>query len=1385
MIEALKENYQGSGYTSAKLDTSGKAKWTYGRYEIKAQLPEGQGLWPAIWMMPEDMGMYGTWPASGEIDIMEALGHEPSTIHGTLHYGVEHASSGQSYTLPGGQTFTSGFHTYAVEWEPGELRFYVDDMLYAVQNDWFAYNYENPDVYTYPAPFDRDFYMQLNVAVGGVWPGNPDASTVFPQKMLVDYVRVYQLDEEKYRKVPGQRPGPRDLSGITGTGKAPTADGNYVYNGAFDQNAPDVEGIPGTANSDYWTLNNGTGFGAQATAAYDNGAMRVDISNGGGATYAVQLIQKPIPIEMGKSYKISVDARASANRNIEVKTSQGGEGGWTDYGKGNMAVTTETKTYSYTFRMLSNTHHTARLEINLGGSTGSVWIDNVRFEEVTDNTVVERPPLANGNYIYNGTFELGASYMGFWTFEKDADAAATSKVNPHSGLREFHAAIDNGGNSESSVRLKQRGLHLVKDNWYKIQFKARAKSARSIDVRIAGESARFALTSNDGAYSYIFKMNGNSDLNGELQFLLGGDGADVYIDDVEMKQYFPPLSTMLRGEDFETTEGVTMKPKTAGGNYVAFDDESDFIESGIEIVETGEYIVSYKVSAVAGGKSIGVELDGGAKRLLAVPNTHGYERWSVVTERVQLTAGSHTWKLTGKGVNLDWIELAPDLISNDAMDTVTDPWVLWVGTEDWAGFAAGSMAIDSGEMKIDIQNQGNQFWSIQFNQMGISLKQGKNYRLSFDARSTVNRQIRVSLEQDGGSPQYLLKTLDLGNGMTRYSYDFAMNQISQENAKLNFVLGNVSGIVGAHQVYLDNVILSETGEVVPELGGGTLANLALNQTATASSGNAALAFDGNLATRWESAQSDPQSIQVDLGSAQEIDYVKLNWEGAYGKAYSIDVSTNGSDWTTVFLTSGGNGGLDEIRFHPVQARYVKVNGTARGTNYGYSLFEFAVYAHDAGYIVEPSAPPALVADSTDAIIKHDTEIAFADNEQWRNSITSLSLNGTPLVNGMDYWIVQGKIQLKGTATPTAGDYEIRIQAIRYDDATVTQSISPIPPTVDLAVGKPATASSGDAASAFDGNDGTRWISDVSDPQWIRVDLGDVYDIGRVLLKWEGAYGKTYSVETSVNGTDWTEVYATNIGDGGVDTFNFASAHARYVRLTGTERGTIYSYSLWSFEVYPYDPSGLMTPPALIADTTNNIVGEGVEIGFSDDPAWRTAISDILIDNVSVIGSVYANVGRIEIPALLIPEAKDYDIQVVATGYSQASVVQTVSAINLALSPGVTASASSGDASMAIDGNSVSRWESEHKLDPQWIMVDLKSSKTIQRVIIDWEGARASTYKVEVSVDGTGWTEVYTTTSGSGAKDILTFSPVSGQYLRMTGTVRALPYGYSIYEIAIY
>ncbi|MGW5198200.1 lectin [Streptomyces spiralis] len=190
VITARRENpanyqcwYGTCQYTSARLNTSGKFAAQYGHVEARMKIPRGQGMWPAFWMLGTDIGQVG-WPNSGEIDVMENVGFEPSTVHGTIH-GPGYSGSagiGAPYSLPGGQAFADAFHTFAVDWAPDSITWSVDGTVYQRRTP--------ADLGGKTWVFNKPFFLILNLAVGGYWPGDPDGSTAFPRQLVVDSVSV-------------------------------------------------------------------------------------------------------------------------------------------------------------------------------------------------------------------------------------------------------------------------------------------------------------------------------------------------------------------------------------------------------------------------------------------------------------------------------------------------------------------------------------------------------------------------------------------------------------------------------------------------------------------------------------------------------------------------------------------------------------------------------------------------------------------------------------------------------------------------------------------------------------------------------------------------------------------------------------------------------------------------------------------------------------------------------------------------------------------------------------------------------------------------------------------------------------------------------------------
>ncbi|SES23887.1 Carbohydrate binding domain-containing protein [Gracilibacillus ureilyticus] len=698
ITEADGETYN---YSSAKLITKGKQKWTYGKVEVKAKMPTGQGIWPAIWMMPEDEPFYGTWPVSGEIDIMELLGHEPDTIHGTIHFGKPHQQRQGTYTLPDGQTFDQDYHTYSIEWEPGEIRWYIDGHLYHTANDWFTKHDDNAADYTYPAPFDQDFFLIMNISVGGSWPGFPDETTVFPQQMAVDYVRVYQKDEYPIH----EKPEHEEVEEV----REPLEDGNYVYNGSFDVEDTEVNGIEGVQFSDYWTYTNG---GGNATLDVNDGVMDVQIESGGDVEHGVQLLQSPIKLEKGAKYRASFKAKAEHERPLKVKIGSEGDRGWSDYaGLEPLTITPAWEDYSFEFTMNEDTDLKARFEFNMGLDDGDISLDDVKLVKIADAPPVDpstivRDPLPTGNYIYNGTFDQGTNRMGFWDFRIDDTADATSYIGSGVNERRFETRINNGGSKETSIQLIQDNLNLKSEKTYQLTFDASAEAERDIKVSVVNSEYEIvyeeliSLVPDTEEYTVQFTMDKATDSQSELHFNIGGNEHDVNIDNVFMKA-------------------------------------------------------------------------------LPLPQEEG------------------------------------NLLKNGLFDGLAN-WRAEAYNPGQASFEVN----EEGQVKATIDNIGTEDWNIQLFQHGVHLEENATYEVSFDAKSSVDRPLRLQIQHNGEEDDdwtgYFDKTVLLNDTLQSYTYTFEMNESTDIAAKFGFTLGNdAEGTTPnqAHEVYIDNVILKKVEDV--------------------------------------------------------------------------------------------------------------------------------------------------------------------------------------------------------------------------------------------------------------------------------------------------------------------------------------------------------------------------------------------------------------------------------------------------------------------------------------------------------------------------------------------------------------------------------------------
>ena len=440
-ITALLENYLGFNYTSARLNTKNTGDWLYGRFESRIKLPTAVGMWPAFWMLPTD-NEYGTWPKSGEMDIMELVGIQPNKTHGTIHTHNGNAvqSFTNNHTLPTG-VFSDDFHVFSMYWTPNEVKIYVDNLLY--------FSKTSSAISPYPWVFDKRFHLLLNLAVGGTWGGAPNGSTTFPQTMEVDYVRVYQLLDQvaiignrlvepntnaTVYSVPNMADTTYEWS-VSGDGNTivsgqnssqivvnwgnssglvsvllnntcpatatamanVTVSGNTWSNPNFEQNYNFWETRPlYNGDADFNILTTNTAEGAKSAC--------VQVNNAGTNPWDIQLSRTNLNLQGGTNYTLRFKAKADANRSIPIAFIRSDNYA----GIANKTINLTTIWQTFTLVFTPNISANAMFNLDLAGATGTYCFDEFVFGK-TQNLSLDSEPLIAENQLVlypNPTFNI-------------------------------------------------------------------------------------------------------------------------------------------------------------------------------------------------------------------------------------------------------------------------------------------------------------------------------------------------------------------------------------------------------------------------------------------------------------------------------------------------------------------------------------------------------------------------------------------------------------------------------------------------------------------------------------------------------------------------------------------------------------------------------------------------------------------------------------------------------------------------------------------------------------------------------------------------------------------------------------------------------------------
>ncbi len=857
-------------YTSGRVNTQGKKDFKYGLFEAKVKVPTGMGYLPAFWMMPTDENLYGQWPRCGEIDIMEVMGQDTKKAMGTIHYGNPHGQKQGEYVLKNGD-FSSQWHTFSVEWEPGKIVWYVDGIKFHEANDWYSTT-EGQGTVAYPAPFDQKFYMILNLAIGGSWVGYPDETTTYEdQSFVIDYVRAYQKSEAYYDELEKnvQQPQKPEVT--------EPENGIYVQNGKF-ATADDLSGKNGSV-WEFMTKQNGE---ATAEVVSDNKfgenakAVKISTTKAGTEDYSVQFVQANIPVKQGGKYRVTFDAYAASNRTMIVDVSAPDYNYARYLNDTKLDLTTEKQTYTYEFTVTDHDDTNARLEFNLGKTDpiSDVYISNVKMEktgtvEIDDSKKV----MTDGNYISNGKFqegtEAGKKYLQYWDIT-GADKAEYTVTDIDDGRR-FKVTTKNC-EAPSEVQLEQADLPLTAGN-FELSFDAElsGKESADITVTVAGKSYTIPVTNTKETKTQKLTLSKDDiAVNKTITFDLGIN-ATVYLDNIRLVE-----DTLIKNGSFNadlagfevyaydmSAVSYTVDSQQEDSAFdITIKDTNDAdwkiqLKQNNVVLEKGQwYNLKFDIkSSIARKISYAIQRNGAVHKDAA-----GNEDWIPYVQDVVSLEASADGKYQNVNVNfkmnydtdegsifniamgkvgetritnqhricIDNISLtkieepedvSPDIPAGKNLiknSNFADGKASWTETiANWGGDAVAdaSSQIADGKITYTIRNTGTIDWNVQLKQNDVPLQAGKTYVLSFNVQSSLARKMHYAVQKNGDLPGNnwdAYKEADVAltaNTEVPVTCEFTMNE-NDKYAVVSFSLGKIGTEEGAQITEEHTVTLS-------------------------------------------------------------------------------------------------------------------------------------------------------------------------------------------------------------------------------------------------------------------------------------------------------------------------------------------------------------------------------------------------------------------------------------------------------------------------------------------------------------------------------------------------------------------------------------------------
>jgi beta-glucanase (GH16 family) len=1410
-LKLIKEEYGGMHYTSGRLRTYKKLDTQYGRIEARVKGVYSQGNGFAFWMLGSDFETV-TWPKCGEIDIFENTGKFPGHNIGTAHFAGptgQDAMSQGSYDLPSGQRWADDYHTTGIEWSPTYIKWYIDGQVYHTLDLTQPLNGYRP--------FNRPFFVLLSIGMGGGYSGDPDATTVTPMTAVIDYVRVYK-----------------------GSYSTSVSGDETVYKGEQNKQYT-VSTTPDASNTYAWTVPTGARIlSGQGTPSINvdwgqvAGPVSVAIKsscNSTANTYSLGVAVEE-PFVADKVYETFENPPAFTYTTLSGSLTKGVPNPQVG------AINPSAKVGKYIRNSQAQYDVIGMQGVNLGAAgdftTGQrrllldVYSDAPAGTRVTVN--FENSKAANaGNYPTGryATFGAVTTKQNQW---ETLEFAYTGTPDQYAGASDvdqlilMFAPVTYTGNAFYFDNLRSGqpgGLPRVLDS--KVLENFDGSSQLTLDTTPSGTSGTYTVGANPAktapntsATAVKYVRNAGSQYDALVYRTTAiGDGRPFRLGTsrLQLDMYTDaPVGTKL-SLNFEIST-IATGSNYPQGRYATF----EAVTTKQNQWETLTFALSLKPDAGASDAAIDKLV------FLFNPVTNTSNTYYLDNLQVVSTAPKEN------------LVLATTWLDYDANNNLTLKSANGTYSPAVANPAPAAPNTSANVAKY-VRNPAEQYDAILFNKNTAAI----------DAGALKNRTQRLAIDvytsAPAGTP--ILVGLD-ASSLTTNPYPRGRHSNYQGTTTVQNAWHTVYFTLGAQPDTNTPDDLVDTFAILFELGASTgttyyfdnirVLNVVPQPTLTslvltpALSQNVATGakvqyavqgkdqFGNNIATG---------AVTWSVSGGGSID-ANGQFTATTGGAFKVYAKASGLTGTADVLVGQGLG-LSTITVDP-SATFVYQGGTLPLTVRGYDQTGTAVTVSptwtvtgatgvsvsSAGVVAASSSATGTAsikassgafsatatitvrtAPAADSLSISPTKVKVYQGDGLQFAVAAFDQYRNPYA-ATTTWSVSGGGSIDATGkftSTTIGSFVVKAQA---GAATASTYVSVVPKPSNLALNKPTRASSvqGTLAARYatDGttaatNPDTRWSSLATDAEWIRVDLGQKYDLSRVVLYWEGAYGKVYDIQVADDTVQTRRVaYHEAAGNGSQDDLTLPAGTAgRYVWLNGTGRGTTYGYSLYELEVYGLTHQDPALKSLLVTPNFTS-VASGKSVAFTATPLDQFGNAIAASPTWTASGGSISSAGVFSAPA-----TGTYTITATASAVSGSASLtvtgsSTPSNVNLALNKPVTVLSTENGGTPgtnAVDGNASTRWAST-AADPQWLYVDLQARYTISQVVLNWEAASGKAYQLQVSDDAQTWADIYSTTTGPGGVEKITpTTSRAGRYLRLYGTARNTGYGYSLWELEVY